>query len=293
MTPRARRAAVAALTLALSAPSAAAAGPRVMVGAGVAADPARDAAWQQFFAGLPHGRELDSLTVVLSSPADVTGRCGRGADGCYSGLLRQIVLPGLGGPGVSFVADVARHEYGHHLAAQSDNAPFDDWLGTKRWFTRERICARMRRGELADGASSPYELSPAEGFAEAFRVAAGGSRHDWIVDEALFPDLAARHAILADASHPWAGGRERRFSGRLSRRQPTRRFVLRVPLDGTVRAVVTGSGSLRPALTLSGGGRELARGSGLRYVACGHRALRLTVRARRGSGRFRVTAVVP
>jgi hypothetical protein len=284
---------MAALCVALAVPSAAAAEPRVLAGAGIAADPARDAAWQQFFAALPHGPELDSLTVVLSPPADVARRCGRRADGCYSGLLRQIVLPGLGGPGVSYLADVAAHEYGHHLAAQSDNAPFDDWLGTKRWFTRERICVRMRRGELADGPSAPYERSPAEGFAEAYRVAAGGGRHDWIVDAALFPDPAARRAILADARSPWAGGRERRFSGRLSRRRPARTFMLRVPLDGRVNAAVTGSGSLIPALTLSDGGRVLARGPSLSFVDCGRRVLRLTVRARGGSGRFRVMAVVP
>jgi hypothetical protein len=259
----------------------------------VAADPARDAAWQRFFGGLPHGRELDSLTVVLSSPAEVTRRCGRGADGCYRGLLRQMTIPGVAGPDDSDLADIARHEYGHHVAAESDNAPFDASLGTKRWFTHERICARLRGGELSDAASAPYALSPAEGFAEAYRVAAGGTRHLWIVDPALFPDLAARRAILADVHRPWAGGRTRHFSGRLTRRHPVRTLALRVPLDGTVRAVATGSGSLRLGMTLSAGGRVLARGSRLRYVDCGRRTLRLTVRARRGGGRFRIAAVVP
>jgi hypothetical protein len=37
----------------------------------------------------------------------------------------------------------------------------------------------------------------------------------------------------------------------------------------------------------------LAHGSRLRYIDCGQRALRLTVRARRWSGRFRITALVP
>ncbi len=293
MNPGARRTAVTALLVALCLPSVAAAELRIVGSDGAPADPARDAAWRQFFAALPHGSELDSLTVVLGSPAEVTARCGSGADGCYRGLLRQMTIPGLAGPEDSYTADIARHEYGHHLAAESDNAPFDSSLGTKRWFTHERICARLRSGELSDGASARYELSPAEGFAEAYRVAAGGDRHVWIVDAALFPDLAARRAILADVGHPWAGGRPRGFSGRLSERRPVRTFALRVPLDGTVRATVTGAGSLRPALTLSDGARVLARGSRLRYVDCGRRVLRLTVRARRGNGRFRVTAVVP
>ena len=62
---------------------------------------------------------------------------------------------------------------------------------------------------------------------------------------------------------------------------------LRVPLDGTVRVAVTGSPGLR--LTLSDGPRVLARGrASLRYVDCGRRTLRLTVRARRAGGRFAV-----
>jgi hypothetical protein len=265
------------------------AGPRILVAAGVPADPARDAAWQRFFDGLPHGRELDALTVVLDTLPEVTRRCGRGADGCYSGLLHQMVIPGAGGPGDTLVADIARHEYGHHLAAASDNAPFADFLGTKRWFTHERICARLRAGELSDDPKVAYERSASEGFAEAYRVAAGGSAHRWIVDPELFPDPGARRAILADARRPWARGRTRRFAGRLSARRPVRSFTLRVPLDGTVRATVSGAGTL----TLADGSRVLARGRRVRWVDCGRRVLRLTARARRGGGRVRISASVP
>ena len=275
------------------APPAAEAELRVIAAEGLPADAARDAAWQRFFSGLPHGAELDSLTVVLASAEEVTRRCGRAADGCYRGLLRQMVIPGVAGPGDSYLADVARHEYGHHLAAMSDNAPFDAWLGTKRWFTHERICARLRAGELFAGPAGPYERLAAEGFAEAYRVAAGGSAHRWIVDPELFPDGGARRAILADVRQPWRGGRARRWSGRLSARHPVRELRLRVPLDGTVRAAATGSGSLRLGMTLSAGSRVLARGARLRHVVCGHRVVRLTVRARRGAGRFRVVVVAP
>ena len=156
MTPRARRTAVTALLAALCLPSAAAADLRIVAPGGAPADPGIDAAWRQFFGALPHGAELGSLSVVLSPPEEVTRRCGAGADGCYSGLLRQMVIPGLAGPGDTYVADVARHEYGHHLAAASDNAPFESDLGTKRWFTHERICTRLRAGELSDGATARY-----------------------------------------------------------------------------------------------------------------------------------------
>ena len=294
MTPRARRAAAAVTALVtLWLPSAAAADPRVIAAAGVPADPVRDAAWQRFFAALPHGPELDALTVIVAPPAEVTRGCGRGADGCYRALLRQIVMPGAAGPSDPYAADIARHEYGHHLAASSDNTPFDSSLGTKRWFTYERICARLRAGLLSDDVSMPYELSPAEGFAEAYRLTAGGSRHAWIVDPALFPDRGARRAILADARRPWAGGRERRFAGRLSQRHPVRTLRLHVPLDGTVRAVAEGSGPLRLRMTLSDHGKVIARGTRVRYVDCGRRLLRLGVHALRGSGRFSVSVTVP
>jgi hypothetical protein len=299
MSPRSRRAVTAALLAAVCLPPAAAAAPRVISSAGLPADPAHDAAWQQFFTSLPHGPELDTLTVVLAAPDELGRRCGRDADGCYRGLLRQMVIPGTAGPEDSYVADIARHEYGHHLAAQGDNAPFDDVLGTKRWFTHERICERLRSGELSESGSARYAVSAAEGFAEAYRVTAGGNPHLWVVDPALFPGLAARRAILADVRHPWTGSRERRFTGRLTRRRPQRTLSLRVPLDGAVEVEATGSARLRLELTLADGARVLARGHGsgrrmrLRYVDCGRRVLRLTIRARRGSGRYAITVRRP
>lgn len=299
MSARSRWAVTAALLAAVIVPSAAPAAPRVIASAGLPADAAHDAAWQQFFTSLPHGPEIDSLTVLLAPPDEVTRRCGRGADGCYRGLLRQMVIPGITGPDDAYVADIARHEYGHHLAAQSDNAPFDPSLGTKRWFTHERICQRLRSGELSGSGSARYEVSAAEGFAEAYRVAAGGNSHLWIVDPVLFPGPAARRAILADVRHPWTGEREQRFSGRLTRGRPQRTFSMRVPLDGTVRAEATGSAGLRLALTLADRSGVVARSrgsgrrAGLRTVDCGRRVLRLTVRAARGAGRFTVTARRP
>ena len=62
---------------------------------------------------------------------------------------------------------------------------------------------------------------------------------------------------------------------------------------------MTGSNGLRPELTLADGSRVLARSRGagrrasLRYVDCGRRVLRLTVRAHRGAGRYAVSAIVP
>jgi hypothetical protein len=299
MSARSRWAVATALVMAVCVPPAATGAPRIIESAGLPADAARDAAWQRFFASLPHGRELDSLTVVLTPPPEVGRRCGPEADGCYLGLLRQMVMPGTAGPDDSYLADIARHEYGHHLAAQGSNAPFDPSLGTKRWFTHERICARLRSGELSGSESASYATSAAEGFAEAYRVTAGGNPHLWIVDPALFPGAGARRAILADVRHPWTGGRERRFSGRLTRRRPERTIELHVPLDGTVEVEATGAARLRPELSLADGSAVLAHGHGsgrrmrLRYVDCGRRVLHLTIRARRGTGRYAITARRP
>ena len=299
MRRAARRAAAVLLVAAAWPASAATAAPRILTSAGLPVEPAREAAWQNFFETLPHGSEIDALTVLLAPPADVARRCGREAAGCYSGLLRQMVLPGTAGPDDDQVADIARHEYGHHVAEMSENAPFERGLGTKRWFTQERICRRLRKGELSDDENASYATSVQEGFAEAYRLVAGGDRHLWIVDPALFPDAGARRAILADIRQPWTGNRSLRFTGRLGRSRSERTLQLRVPLDGTVRVEVDGAGGLRPAVTLSGGSRTRARGRGAgrrataHTVDCGARVLRVTVRARRGHGRFVVTASVP
>jgi hypothetical protein len=298
--PSRRPAAVtAAVTIAALVPSVATAAPRIVTSAGLPADPAREAAWQGFFSGLPHGGELDALTVLLAPPGDVARRCGNEAAGCYSGLLHQMVIPGTSGPDDGLTADVARHEYGHHVAAMSDNAPFAGGLGTKRWFTEERICERLRTGELSDDEDARYETSVQEGFAETYRLVAGGNAHLWIVDPGLFPHAGARRAILRDIRRPWTGDRELRFTGTLGPRRRQRAVPLRVPLDGTVRAVVEGSAGLRPAVTLSSGPRVLARGRGagrratVRTVACGRRGVRLTVRARSGRGSYTATVRVP
>jgi hypothetical protein len=287
--------AAAAIAAAVTAPAAlgqALAGPRVISSPALGPDPAREAAWAEFFRALPHGAEIGSLTVLLGNSDDVRVRCGAEADGCYLPLGKLIVMPGAGLPVPGIDAEIARHEYGHHLAAESDNAPFAPGLGTKRWFTREHICERLRRGELVDDAAEGYERSVAEGFAEAYRVTSGGQAHAWIVDSALLPDAAARRAILTDAAHPWTGVRSRAVHGRLSAGgRATLR--IRVPLDGDVRVKAT----VRLRLDDDSGqglaqGRRQGRHWALHFVDCGKRRLRLTVSGP-ASGRYRVMLHTP
>jgi hypothetical protein len=274
----------AALAAAVAAPAPAAAGPQVTSTPALGADPVRESAWAGFFRGLPHGAEIDSLNVLLGGADDVRARCGGAADACYLPLPRLIVMPGRSLPGGGFSDGLARHEYGHHLAASSDNAPFTLGLGTKRWFTREHVCQRLLRGELVDDAVEGYERSVAEGFAEAYRVASGGQSHQWIVDAALYPDAAARRAILADVRDPWTGPRTQRLTGRGGSS-----FTVRPRLDGMV--TVRASRPVRLRLTDAAGRRVASGRRTLRYVDCGKRRLRLSVAG--ASGRVEVTVSTP
>ena len=290
LTAAGRWMAAAALAAAAGAPVALADGPAVTSAPSLGADAVREAAWADFFRGLPHGPEIGTLNVLLGGEDDVRGRCGPSAEGCYLPLPRLIVIPGRALPGAGFSDEIARHEYGHHLAAESDNAPFAAGLGTKRWFTHEHICERLRSGELVDDAGASYERSVAEGFAEAYRVAAGGQAHDWIVDSALYPDALAQHAILTDARHAWSGPRVRRLAGRVPAHGAAT-FAVRPRLDGSV--TVKAPHRLRLRLT-DPAGRQVAVGRGrLRSVDCGTRRLTLTVAGGRPGRRFSLTVSTP
>ena len=105
--------------------------------------------WADFFAALVHGDELGRVTVRIGTPAEVAQLCGPDALGCYSrGLL---VMPGETWEGVS-PEEIARHEYGHHVAANRSNAPWRavEW-GTKRWASLVGVCARTAAGQLSPG----------------------------------------------------------------------------------------------------------------------------------------------
>ena len=116
-------------------------------------------AWADFFAGLVHGRELASVTVRIGSPLDVLVECGAEALACYdAGIL---VLPGELWGGIT-PEELARHEYGHHVAANRLNAPWPaaDW-GPKRWASQAGVCARA-----AAGTASPTSNRTTNGIRE-------------------------------------------------------------------------------------------------------------------------------
>lgn len=125
--------------------------------------------WADFFAALPHGPELARLEAYVAPLSELQAICGGSAVGCYGD--DQLIVTNE--PALGFAPEeVARHEYGHHIALNRSNAPWPalDW-GPKHWATAARICPRVRWNSAYPGDESLlYKLNPGEAFAEAYRV---------------------------------------------------------------------------------------------------------------------------
>jgi hypothetical protein len=262
--------------------------------------------WAEFFAGLPHGSELGSLVVRVGTPGDVRALCGEGALGCYS--ARELVMPGEAHAGET-PEQVARHEYGHHVAASRANPPWraESW-GPKRWATAAHVCERTRRGTAFPGDDGThYRLDPGEAFAESYRVLAerraGATLATWgLVDGSFYPDEAALRAVEQDVVRPWTGQTTTRWSGRFRPLGARRRvYSVATPLDGELTAELrVPPGRLDGLELLTADGRLLTRGlwSGtqtrrLSFVVCGQRRLVLRVRSAGPAGSFDLTLSRP
>jgi hypothetical protein len=189
--------------------------------------------WANFFTWLYHGPEVSTVTIYQAPLFEVQAICGSGADlGCYAqGVL---VFPGDGDPAVNQV--VGAHEYGHHVAANRRNDPWDPgaW-GPKRWASYVGVCARTAAGALFPGdEAAHYTLNPGEGFAEAYMILNRQRGGTWAalpspVDPSLAPDAGALGAIQADVRQPWQGPALTTWSGQFTRPQPAA-----VPLEGAI-----------------------------------------------------------
>lgn len=194
-------------------------------------------AWADFFGGLVHGSELASVTVRIASPPEVAAICGNDAIGCYSGGL--LVIPGEQLGGIE-PQEIARHEYGHHVAAFRLNPPWSaSAYGPKRWSTATRICARAKAGTAYPDDDSHYSLSPGEAFAEAYRVLndrrAGILGLTWsIVDDSFIPTDDTLRAVEQDVTAPWVKPASSVVRGRFTVRKRRSLITLETPLDGLV-----------------------------------------------------------
>jgi hypothetical protein len=258
--------------------------------------------WADFFASLLHGPELARLKVYVAPLGEVQQICGGGAVGCY-GDDRLIVT---NEPARGFAPEeVARHEYGHHIARNRSNAPWSasDW-GPKRWASSANICRRVRWNTAYPGDESLlYKLNPAEAFAEAYRVLVdtrlGNARPSWpLVDASFYPDQAGLAAVEQDVVAPWIGPTTRVFSVRIPRGpRPVWTRKISTPLDGTLRIAPP---PLPGALVLLGDdGRPLRATDSwsqesLRYEICGQRSLTIRLTAPGGGVRsFDLRVTVP
>lgn len=244
-------------------------------------------AWAEFFAGLVHGSELSAVTVRIGTPAEVAAACGSDAVGCYSGGL--LVMPGEQFGGVE-PQEIARHEYGHHIAASRINPPWSaSAYGPKRWSSAMGICARAKAGTAFPDDYSHYSLSPGEAFAEAYRVLndrrAGILGLTWsIVDDSFIPRDDALRAVEQDVTTPWLKATSSVARGRFTARKRRSVTTLATPLDGVVTVELRVPRGRTDTLALvDPQGRVLATGlwagattRRLTYLVCGQR--RFTVR---------------
>jgi hypothetical protein len=250
--------------------------------------------WADFFAALPHGPELERLEAYVAPLPEVQTICGASAVGCYGD--NQLIITNE--PALRFAPEeVARHEYGHHIALNRSNAPWPafDW-GPKRWATAARICRRVRWNEAYPGDESLlYKRNPGEAFAEAYRVLvdthAGDAQPSWpLVDTSFYPDRGELEAVEQDVVAPWIGPTAHTFSAN----GPVWERRVDTPLDGTLSVRVTGAARL----TLIGDdGRSMRptmhRGRSLAYEVCSQRSVTIHVTTRDKPDRVDVRVTTP
>ena len=257
--------------------------------------------WANFFAGLIHGPELARVVVYVAPPDEVSATCGDDSDACYSAQDNLLVIPGDTPASGVPVEEIAAHEYGHHIANSRSNYPWEaiDW-GTKRWSTAQLVCQRVRAGRAFPGDQGRrYRLNPGEGFADAYRVLAGGS---WSgrFDAAYKPTPADLALIRQDVLDPWRENVVEVREGSFTATGPSvQRFDFTAPLDGRLKLTLKGAREQDVDLYLYDDERRLAgadnpgRQEGLRGELCGVREFTVAVRRDQGPGRFRLEVSHP
>jgi hypothetical protein len=263
--------------------------------------------WADFFAGLVHGSELSALTAYVAPLPEVQSICGEHALGCYGG--GRLVMVGDGSAGID-PKEVARHEYGHHVASNRLNPPWRavDW-GPKRWASYLNVCSRAAGGTAFPGDEDlHYAQNPGEAFAESYRALndakAGITSFAWpIVDSSFYPDGGALQAVEQDVLQPWAAETTTTARGRFSPKgKGVWTLAVATPLDGqlTVRlALPKGSLSTLQLLPTDGSaalGEGLWSGSRertLTYEVCGRRSLLVRVTRKGATGPFTVRVSKP
>jgi hypothetical protein len=277
---------------------------RVTVSDRYPVDEAFAQSWAEYLASLLHGPELTRVTLHLAPYSEVQSICGFDALACYSGQRELIVAPRDGFQAGPTAQAIVAHEYGHHIARNRLNAPWDPLsYGTKRWASQIGVCARADAGMLFPGGQGPrYRLDPGEGFAESYRLLnelrRGQPESAWdIVDTSLRPDAPALAALERDIVDPWTRPTVERRSGSFrAAGTVTRSFPLATPLDGRLRITLTAPAKMRLRLSLYDTRRKTIVATGgrrLHTTICGQRSLSVRVSRQAGAGRFSVSISKP
>jgi len=253
--------------------------------------------WADFLSGLIHGSELAELTVYLAPPNEVARFCGAAAAACYGSAAADSLLVASGEdlPDGTSAEAVVTHEYGHHIAAHRNNAPWTavDW-GTKRWATYVGVCAGARAGRFFPGdEAAHYTFNPGEDFAETYRVLnarrAGIPEIPWeVVDSSLYPDDTALSLVEQDVTQPWTVATMTTLTG-----SATHTFSIATPLDGTLKVTLRAPARSRLRLRLGGSAVTTATAATLSSTVCGSRSTKVAVTRLSGRGTYRLTVSKP
>jgi hypothetical protein len=270
-------------------------------------DDAVGRAWAEFLASLVHGPEITRFTLYLAPYSEVQSVCGFDALACYLTQRELIVAPRDDLPEGPTSQAIVAHEYGHHIARNRTNPPWDPLrYGTKRWGSQIGVCQRTQAGTLFPGGRGfRYRLDPGEGFAESYRVLnelrLGRPETAWeVVDTSLRPDQAALAALERDIVDPWTAPTVETRRGTFRRPgKTTRSFAVTTPLDGDLTITLGAPTSARFRLSLYDPSRKRNVASarpGVRTIStliCGHRSLSVRVTQVTGKGRFRLRISKP
>jgi hypothetical protein len=248
---------------------------------------------------LPHGAEMNKLTVHIADLANLYRFCGQGATACYYPTDLTMVVSGdpvnqnNGMPQGMVIA----HEYGHHIEANRSLAGWNaSGLGGRHWATYEHVCEGVSAGRLFPGdQGAHYWDNPGEAFAQAYATMLypGVVPWWWHFAEPNEGSFAAIRADVADGSQAATV----RWSRTLAPGASTAATTITTPLDGPIEVKLRQPRSARFDMTLrSTDGRLLSRGrvkrssktpvSRLNYSSCGTRTFTLQVHRRTGKGKF-------
>jgi hypothetical protein len=249
-----------------------------------------------FFDSLLHGSELGKITVNIRTLAETQAVCGIEALACYDPRDLSMYVPGEDSEGVA-LEQILAHEYGHHVAASRNNAPWPALaLGPKYWASYENICYRAVKHQVYPGDEGDhYTLNPGEGWAETYRLLNARRVGTWpdigwpIVDTLFYPDDTALQLAEKDVLRPWTGPTVKKTIRGKLRRNEFRRWTLHPSLDGGP-AVASVRGKAITAF-FDASNRQISPGAKRSSVpVCGDRLLQVAVQ---GTGRFTLSYSLP